>query len=135
MIALVGVCTVNEKGKAKFRRVTAPNQTEQRTLLNRLIQHVVRHLEREGLLIPDPDQSWLDLGFREPIDNVSAASIRYRIAIEPHSGNRTLTLHDPSFIQTDMVDNALTEVRGGFSLNAAASCQSYLRDRLERLCR
>ena len=53
----------------------------------------------------------------------------------PHSGSRTLTLHDPSFIRTDKPQKALTTDRDGFSLNAAVSCQPYQRDRLERLCR
>jgi hypothetical protein len=119
LIALDGVYTVDKTGKAKFYRVNAPNQTELRNLLNRVIQRVVRSLEREGLLIPDPEQSWLDLDSREPMDNVSAASIRCRIAIGPHSGSRTLTLHDPSFIRTDIAVKALTADRDGFSLNAA----------------
>jgi hypothetical protein len=135
MLALDGVYTVGKSGKAKFHRVNAPNQTELRTLLNRVIQRVIRRLEKEGLLIPDPEQPWLDLDFHEPIDTVSAASIRYRIAIGPHSGSRTLTLHDPSFVRTDKPVKALTADRDGFSLNAAVSCQSYQRDRLERLCR
>ena len=87
------------------------------------------------LLIPDPEQPWLDLGFHEPLDSPSAASIRYRIAIGPHSGNRTLTLHEPSFIRTDKPTKASTADRDGFSLNAAVSCQPYQRERLERLCR
>ena len=64
------------------------------------------------------------------MDSVNAASVRYRIAIGPHSGNRTLTLHDPSFIRTDGPKKALTADRDGFSLNAAVSCQPYQRDRL-----
>ena len=135
MIALDGVYTVSKSGKAKFHRVNAPNQTELRTLLNQVIQRVVRRLEREGLLIPDPEQPWLNLDFHEPLDSLSAASVRYRIAMGPHSGSRTLTLHDPSFIRTDTPQKALTTDRDGFSLNAAVSCQPYQRDRLERLCR
>ncbi len=140
MIALDGAYTVGKSGKAKFHRVKAPNQTGLRTLLDRVIKRVVRRLEKEGLLIPDPEQPWLDLDFHEPMDNVSAASTeasdrRYRIAIGPHSGSRTLTLHDPSFIRTDKPAKTLTADRDGFSLNAAVSCQPYQRDRLERLCR
>jgi siderophore synthetase component len=124
--------------KAKFHRVKAPNQTELQTLLNRVIQRVVRRLEKEGLLIPDPEQPWLDSDFHEPMDAVSAASAeasgrRYRIAIGPHSGSRTLTLHDPLFIRTDKSVKASTADRDGFSLNAAVSCQPYQPDRLERL--
>ena len=105
-----------------------------------MIQRVVRRLEKEGLLIPDPEQPWLDLGIDEPIDAVIAASIeasdrRYRIAMGPHSGSRTLTLHDPSLVRTDRPVKALTADRDGFSLNVAVSCQPYQRDRLERLCR
>lgn len=138
MIALDGVYTIGKSGKVKFHRVKAPNQTELRTLLNRVIQRVVRKLEKEGLLIPDPEQPWLDLNFHEPMDTVSAASTeasdrRYRIAIGPHSGSRTLTLHDPMFIRTGKPAKALTADRDGFSLNAAVSSQPYQRDRLERL--
>jgi len=100
-----------------------------------VIQRVVRRLEREGLLIPDPEQPWLNLDFHEPLDSLSAASVRYRIAMGPHSGSRTLALHDPSFIRTDKPQKALTTDRDGFSLNAVVSCQPYQRDRLERLCR
>ena len=71
-----------------------------------MIQRVVRRLEKEGLLIPDPEQPWLDLDF-----------------------------HDPSFIRTGNSQKDLTTDRDGFSLNAAVSCQPYQRDRLERLCR
>ena len=135
MIALDGVYTAGKSGRAKFHRVKAPNKSELRSLLNRVIQRLVRRLERESLLIPDPEQPWLDLDFHEPLDSLSAASIRYRIAIGPHSGSRTLTLHDPSFIRTDKHEKTLTADRDGFSLNAAVSCQPYQRDRLERLCR
>ena len=71
----------------------------------------------------------------QPLDLVRAASVRYRIAIGPHSGNRTLTLHDPSCIKTDKSPKPLTVDRDGFSLNAAVSCKPYQRERLERLCR
>ena len=56
MLALDGVYTVGKSGKAKFHRVKAPNQSELRTLLNRVIQRVVRRRKKEGLLIPDPEQ-------------------------------------------------------------------------------
>ena len=84
--------------------------------LTRVIHRVVRRLERDGLLIADPEQPWLDLDFHEPLDSVSAASVRYRITIGPHSGNRTLTLHDPSCIKTDKSPKPLTVDRDGFSL-------------------
>jgi len=138
MIALDGVYNVGKFGKAKFHRVKVPNQTALRILLNRVIQRVVRRLEREGLLIPEPEQPWLYLDFHEPMDTVSVASAeasdrRIPIAIGSHSGSRTLTLHDLLFIRTDKPFKASTADRDGFSLNAAVSCQPYQRDRLERL--
>lgn len=88
-----------------------------------MIQRVIRRLERDGLLIPDPEQPWLDLDFHEPTDSVGAASAeasdhRYRIAIGPHSGSRTLTSHNPLFIRTDKPVKSLSADRDGFSLNA-----------------
>jgi hypothetical protein len=128
MIALDGVYTASKSGKAKFHRVNTPDQTEMQTLLNQVIQRVVRRLEKDGPLILDPEQPALDFDFYEPIDSLSAASVRYRIAIEPHSGSRTLTLHDPSFTRTDKPIKSFTADRDGFSLS-----QPYQRDRLERL--
>jgi hypothetical protein len=63
-----------------------PIQEELRILLNRVIQRVVCRLEREGLLIPDPEQPWLNLNFHEPMNSFNAASTesldrRCRIAI------------------------------------------------------
>lgn len=84
MIVLDGVYTIGQSDKAKFHRVPAPNQAEIQKLLNRVIKRVVRRLERNGLLIADHEQPWLDLDFNEPMDTVSAASsARYRIAIGP----------------------------------------------------
>ena len=78
----------------------------------------------DGPLIPDPEQPWLNLDFHEPMDSLSAASVRYRIAIGPRSDNRTLTLHNPFLIRTDKPIKTVTADRDGFSLNAAVSCQS-----------
>jgi hypothetical protein len=76
VLALDGAYTVGNLGKVKFYRVSASNQTELRILLNRVSQRVVRRLEKEGLLIPDPELPWLDLGFHERLDSLSATSIR-----------------------------------------------------------
>jgi len=135
MIVLDGVYAVTESGELRFHRVPGPSQTELQTLLNRVIQRVIRMLERAGLLITDPVQSWLELDSIDAMDTVRAASIRYRIAIGPHSGKRTLTLSDPAFVRTGKPTKALTADRDGFSLNAAVSCSRYQRHRLERLCR
>ena len=139
MIVLDGVYTINKFGGAKFHPVSGPKTAELKTLLDRIIKRVIRRLEHDGLFILDEEQLSLGFDFDEPIDSVSAASTetsdrRYRIAIGPHSGRRTLTLHDPTLVRTDKPVKALTADRGGFSLNAAVACQHYQRERLERLC-
>ena len=69
MIAFDGVCTIGKSDKAIFQRVKVPNQTELQILLNRIIQRVVHRLAKEGLLIPDAEQPWVDLDFHEPLDS------------------------------------------------------------------
>lgn len=134
MIVLDGVYTPNA-GEPRFHRVTAPSQKTLETLLNRIIKRLVRKLERSGRLAADPQQPWLNFDDPEPLDSINAASIRYRIAMGPHSGNRTLTINNPAFASPDRYVKAMTANRDGFSLNAAVACQPHQRDRLERLCR
>jgi len=66
---------------------------------------------------------WLDFGESEPLDNISAASIGYTIAIGPQSGRRTLTVHNPALIRAPTNPGHLTTSQNGFSLNAAAACR------------
>lgn len=134
MIVLDGVYTPNTV-KPRFHRVTAPSQKILETILNRIIQRLIRKLERSGHLVADPQQPWLNLDDHEPLDSINAASIRYRIAMGPHSGNRTLTINNPAFASPDRYVKAMTANRDGFSFNAAVACQPHQRDRLERLCR
>ena len=79
--------------------------------------------------------NWLDFGDTEPLDNISAASIRYTIAIGPQSGHRALTVHDPALIRPPTNPRYLTANQNGFSFNAAVACGPRSRAKLERLCR
>ena len=63
----------------------------------------------------------------------TAVAIRYRIALGPEAGRRTLTLKNPSLARSDNVPKALTTDQNGFSLNAAVACQPHERDRLARI--
>ena len=95
----------------------------------------MRRLTRDGLLIEDPEQPWLDLEPTDTLDHLNAASIRYRIAVGQGAGGRTLTLKNPALVRTDSTPKPFTANRDGFSLNCAVACQAHQRDRLERLCR
>ena len=126
-------------GPSRGRKAPVPTPRIPASCMAWSAEHQTHYKSNQCYSNEKPEQPWLDLDCHEPIDNVSAASTeasdrRYRIDIGPHSGSRTLTLHDPSFIRTDMPVKALTADRDGFSLNATVSCQSYQRDRLERLC-
>ena len=95
----------------------------------------MRRLVKDGLLIPDQEQPWLDLPDTDTLDALNAASTRYRVAIGPGAGGRTLTLKNPGLQRTDSQPKPFTVDRDGFSLNAAVACQPHQRQRLERLCR
>ena len=115
--------------------MNAPDRQHLEKLLNRIIGRVVRRLVKDGLLIPDQEQPWLDLPDTDTLDALNAASIRYRVAIGPGAGGRTLTLKNPGLQRTGSQPKPFTVDRDGFSLNAAVACQPHQRQRLERLCR
>lgn len=134
MLVLDGVYTL-EQNRPRFHRAGAPNRQALERLLNRLVQRIARRLTRDGLLIEDPEQPWLDLEPTDTLDHLNAASIRYRIAVGQGAGGRTLTLKNPALAGTDSTPKPFTANQNGFSLNCAVACQAHQRDRLERLCR
>jgi len=81
-------------------------------------------LSRDGLLIQDPEQPWLDLEPADTLDQLNAASIRYRIAVGQGAGGRTLTLKNPALVRTDSAAKPFTANRDGFSLNCAGRLPS-----------
>ncbi len=134
MIILDGVYTL-ENNRPHFYQVNAPDRQHLEKLLNRIIARIMRRLVRDGLLIEDPEQSWLNLAEPDTLDTLNAASTRYRIAIGPGAGSRTLTLKNPDLQRTATTPKPFTIDRDGFSLNAVVACQPHQRKRLERLCR
>ena len=67
------------------------------------------------------------------LDHLNATSIRYRVAVGPGAGARTVTLKNPALVRADSTPKPFTANRDGFSLNCAVACQAHQRDRLERL--
>ena len=83
-----------------------------------------------------PRQPWLDLQSGSTFEHLATAAVRYRIALGPIAGRKTLTLHDPGAVSSARESTKpLTVARDGFSLNAALACKDHERDKLERLCR
>ncbi len=64
MLVLDGVYTFDNK-RPRFHRVKAPNHDELWSLLHTIASRVTRALEKQGLLIRDAEQPYLDL---EPAD-------------------------------------------------------------------
>ncbi len=73
--------------------------------------------------MPDPEQPWLNLEPPDTLDHLGGASTRYRIAIGPGAGSRTLTLKNPALQRNMTLGKRFTADRDGFSLNAAVACQ------------
>jgi len=53
-----------EYGEPRFHRVPAPTQAELVALLNRIVARITRQLERDGLLVADLEQPYLELRIR-----------------------------------------------------------------------
>jgi Putative transposase len=138
MLILDGVYSQEAHGP-RFHLVSAPDPKTLERLLNRLAERIIRRLSRDGLLLEDTDQPQAELGLNREtagtLDQLNAASVRYRIAVGQVAGGRTLTLKSPGLTRTDSTPKPFAANRDGFSLNCAVPCQPHQRDRLERLCR
>ena len=131
MLILDGVYTQEAHGP-RFHPVSAPDAKSLERLLGRLVQRIIRRLSRDGLLLEDIDQPQAELGLNleaaDTLDQLNAASIRYRIAVGQGAGARTLTLKNPDLTRTDSTPKPFTANQNGFSLNCAVACQPHQRD-------
>jgi len=100
MIALDGVYTFDDDS-TRFHSVKAPTSTNMQTLLDRIIRRTISQLERDGVLIQESEQPYFDFSEADVQDSLNAASVRYRIAIGPNRGKKTLTLRSEALIRTD----------------------------------
>ena len=125
-----------EHDQPHFHRAPAPSPTELRQLLDTLIARITRTLVRGGVLIEEPEYPYLDLELDSPLHQLSAAAVRYRIAVGPQAGRKTMTLRNPGAMVDDTTSSKpFTAARDGFSINAAVGCEAGERGKLERLCR
>ena len=129
-------CFVN--GEAHFHRAPAPTDADIERLLARLIHRITRCLLRTGVLVIDGEQPYLDVDTApdDGLAGLAAAAVRYRIAVGPLAGQRTMRLRVPT-LAASLSPNpgALTADHNEFSLNAAVACGATQRKKLERLCR
>jgi hypothetical protein len=128
--------------RPRFHRSAPPTAPELERLLDTLIQRITRTLVRSGALVEQgydgEEQHWLELEAdgEDALTQLQGASIRYRIAVGPIAGRKTLRLHTPGAgFEGRAPVKRLTAERDGFSLNAAVACKADERRKLERLCR
>ncbi|MCP4035541.1 MAG: transposase [bacterium] len=125
-----------EHAKPRFQRASPPSLTELRQLLDTLIVRTIGALVRGEVLIEEPEYPYLDLELVSPLDQLSAAAVRYRIAVGPQAGRKTMTLRTPEAVAVDGASSKpFTAARDGFSLNCAVACKAQERNKLERVIR
>jgi hypothetical protein len=84
----------------------------------------VRSGARVGQEYDGGQQAWLDLApdGEDALTQLQGASIRYRIAVGPIAGRKTLRLHTPgAALEGPEHSKPFTGARDGFSLNAAVA--------------
>ena len=133
MLFLDGVYTF-EGPQPRFHRAPRPTPIELARLLHTISTRLARVLERQGLLVRDPDHDFLDFEPGGAFDQIVGASIHYRIAIGPNAGRKALTLRTVPALPEPFA-SALLAKQPGFSLHAATVCEANQRDKLEKLCR
>ena len=124
--------------KAHFHRTPAPDDAHIERLLARLIRRIIRCLVRAGVLVMESEQPYLDVDTApdDGLAGLAAAAVRYRIAVGPLAGQRTMRLRIPTLgASLSLNPGALTADHEGFSLNAAVACGATQGKKLERLCR
>lgn len=126
-----------EHGKAHFHRAPAPSPEQLRQLLDTVLARIIGALERGGVLVKEDEQAYFDLPLDSPLEQLSAAAVRYRIALGPQAGRRTMTLRRGGAPSEALLplDKPFTVARDGLSINCAVSCEPNERGKLERLCR
>ena len=85
-------------------------------LLARIMARTLSCLSRDGLLIRDDEQPWLDLEARDALDSFSAASVQYRVALGADAGQRTRKLRLAAPASSVPLVKPLTVAGDGFSL-------------------
>jgi hypothetical protein len=152
MLFLDGVYIERPDGSLFFRWVKAPSGAELTRLTQTLARRIGRHLERQGLLERDAENSYLAGDGLEtgPMEQLLGSSMMcmdarmsraqdaqerptYRIAVGPQQGRKVFTLQTLPACD-EPFDDGVGKV-AGFSLHAGVAARADQRQKLERLCR
>ncbi len=70
------------------------------------------------------------------LEQLSAVAVRYRIAVGPRAGGKTMTLRNPGAMVYEVpLSEPFPAPRDEFSINAAVGCEARERGKLERVYR
>ena len=119
MLFLDGVYLTSESPLA-FRRPPPPDHGELQNLVDTISRRVGAYLEREGLLVRDMDDTYLQLDHASDsaIDDLISHSITYRIALG--AGRKAFTLQTVP-ARHDEEENPQLARTAGFSLHAGVA--------------
>lgn len=125
-----------KKEKQVFKQVKAPTTTELNALVHILSQRVARFFTKQGLLVEDIDNSYLNLDglAPDPMQDLHGHSITYRVALGAQRGKKVFTLQT---LPAQVDDDSSSQVGSiaGFSLHAGVATRGNEREKLERVCR
>src|SRR5438094_7034777 len=136
-LVIHGVYAADENSQPEFHELPPPEDADVVRVAALVAQRVESLLKRRGLG-PDGDSDTAEaLSRDEPgLAAIYSASIRGRIGLGPHAGNRVLTLGDQ--VDGDSLDSLQSPrcaTVPGFSVHANVSIDARDRLRLERLVR
>jgi Putative transposase len=126
---------LNRDGAAVFHEAAPPSTDELEAVLLKIIKRTMRLLTRLGVLIEEPEGSYLgETDSDGALRSLQAASCTYRIALGPRAGQKVLSLQSlPSQARPSTPE--LRVNAQGFSLHAAVRWRADQRAELEQLCR
>jgi len=135
MLFLDGVYWIDGE-RPVFRRLPAPSPQALERLVQAISQRVGAWLEREGFLVRDIENSYLQLETPDDsaMHDLLSHSITYRIAVDPQAGRKAFTLQMVPAREEQHDDPKLAKT-AGFSPHAGVAAQAHQRRKLERLCR
>jgi ribosomal protein S27E len=137
MLFLDGVYVQHASDRQCFQRTAPPTVEQLHVLLHQISERVARFLERRGILERDEGSSYLTLdGLEEdPLQDIHAHSVTYRVAIGPQKGRKVFALQTIPPKPEPSQDNARVAKLNGFSLHAGVAARAHQRKKVERLCR
>jgi hypothetical protein len=137
ILLLDGVLTQNQTGQMSFVRSKAPTHAELDTLIYNISHRIARYLERQGLLVRDMENTYLQLDTLDddPLQDLQGHSISYRIAMGPQQGRKVVTLQTIPAVSEEKRYSDRVAKQAGFSLHAGVCAEAHQRNKLERLCR